>query len=73
MTIAHIQSNCLRRTLLCVMVLALPIALVLCAAFRAAKEFWASLRWELSGGCRIIRGAIKDCWDGVDVRGGTKL
>ena len=68
MTIAHIKSNTLRRTLLVLLLPLLPVLFGGIALVQAADAFIEELKDQCGQGSGGFWSAIKDCWNGEDVR-----
>lgn len=66
MTIAHIKSNALRRTLLVALVPFLPVIIMIAALLAALPAFWEELCAQSTQGGGGIWDSIKCCWRGDD-------
>ena len=64
MTLAHIKSQTLRRTLLCVCVPLLPVIIIVIAAVAALGAFWEELKYQSSQGVFGVWDSVKSCWRG---------
>lgn len=65
MTIAHIKSNALRRTLLVISLALFPVVLTLLSLVKAADAFIEEFKdqcWQGGDGWHGLYGAVCECW-----------